>query len=149
MNFSSRHLLRSLRWKIPIVINCSSITYLKRLGTAYHSKQIATNATTTICYSYHTFQYVFLQEFKVPTLFATQIPRGHSITWITQNSERTNNKLFTECIGLGHININSCSSPSKVGDNMLLLCSRVQKQKLIQNKGQILIFSFLFHWPFI
>lgn len=149
MNFSSRHLLSSLRWKIPIVINCSSITYLKRLGTAYHSKQIATNATTTICYSYHTFQYVFLQEFKVPTLFATQIPRGHSITWITQNSERTNNKLFTECIGPGHININFCSSPSKVGDNMLLLCSRVQKQKLIQNKGQILIFSFLFHWPFI
>ena len=149
MNFSSRHLLRSLRWKIPIVINCSSITYLKRLGTAYHSKQIATNATTTICYSYHTFQYVFLQEFKVPTLFATQIPRGHSITWVTQNSERSNNKLFTECIGPGHININFCSSPSKVGDNMLLLCSRVQKQKLIQNKGQILIFSFLFHWPFI
>ena len=147
MNFNSRHLLRSLRWKIPIVINCSSITYLKRLDTAYHSKQI--DATTTICYPYHTFQYVFLQEFQAPTLFATQIPRGHSITWITQNSERANNKLFTECIGLGHTNINSCSSPSKVGDNMLLLCSRVQKQKLIQNKGQILIFSFLFHWPFI
>ena len=85
----------------PFPINCSLVTYLTHLDTVQMRTPLS-YANVTLYQPCSTLAYVFLHRFLVHILFTRHLPRGHSISCLTNDSKRTV-KLFTGLIELRHM----------------------------------------------
>ena len=76
---------------------------------------VSSYANNSPCKSCHAFAYVFLHRFQVHILLTRHLPRGHSISFPTYDSQRTIKKPFTGLIRLRYVTAKKKMLPMKAG----------------------------------